>query len=263
MFQQTICSAFSDGPFSGNLAATIIADDFPAEQFMQNIAMSNNLPETTFLVPINDEFHIRWFTPTRETVMAGHATLAAAYTVIEQPAAKRIERVTFRWGADRVVVWKEGDVLWMEFPKNSHELSEPSEDEAARILQLTELPPCPIFTGLDVVAVLPSEEAVRRYRPRPQRLLELPGRGFAITSAGTVHDYCSRFFCPRYGVPEDPVTGSSHAILAPYWAKRLARRRLQAWQFSPAGGLVFSRMEDSRTLIGGKARLYSKAELFV
>lgn len=263
MLQQTICSAFSDGPFSGNLAATIIVDDFPSEQLMQKIAMSNNLPETTFLKPMNGEFYIRWFTPTRETVMAGHASLAAAFTIMEDNPSDNINRVLFQWSGGAFSVWRDSDILWMEHQLKPEDLTEPTHDEVAHILQITELDSCPVFIGKDVVAVLPSQEHVRQYRPNLQRLLELPGRGFAITAAGDNYDYVSRFFCPRYGVPEDPVTGSSHGILAHYWAMHLGRKNLRAWQCSPSGGLVYCQVEENRSLVGGKAGIYSKAELFV
>ena len=230
---------------------------------MQNIAMSNNLPETTFLRVMDGDFAIRWFTPTRETVMAGHASLAAAFTVLEQNLTRKSGQVLFHWSGGSFSVWKDGAVLWMEYEYNPEDLVEPTSEDVIRILQTAGIDSCTLFTGKDVVAVLASPEEVRCYRPNLQRLLELPGRGFAITAAGSGHDYVSRFFCPRYGVPEDPVTGSSHGILARYWAKRLERQNLQAWQCSPPGGLVYCQVEEAKTLIGGKANIYSKAELFV
>lgn len=261
--QQTICSVFSSTPASGNLAATVVLDDWPEDSAMQSLAERNNLPETTFVLPERDGFRIRWFTPVRETVLAGHATLAAAFTLMEQGHCGRSDDVHFYWRDGDFHTWRRDGILWMEYGNSDRDIAALAQDEAALIRSETGLSPIDCFKEQDLVAVLPGEQDVLDFQPDPARLLNLPGRGLAITAAGGPHDYVSRFFCPRYGVLEDPVTGSSHAILARYWARKLAKGSLTARQCSPRGGVVYSQVEPGRTLIGGQATVTGFATMFL
>lgn len=259
---QTICNAFSGSPFGGNSAATIVTKDWLSDSEMQSIARKNNLPETTFIKPESSGFGIRWFTPTCETVMAGHATLAAAFTLMEMDSFLK-DQVQFYWSGGEFSVKEEEGLLWMSYPNNDQDIIELTREERSCVLDQTGVNASYLFKEKDIVAVLNGIEDVVNFKPNFQKLLNLPHRGFAITAIGESYDYVSRFFCPRYGVPEDPVTGSSHAILARYWSKKLGLKYLRAWQCSLTGGVVHCKVYEDYTLVGGEVVIYSKARLYI
>lgn len=254
-FTQTIGNAFCEERFRGNPAATVIVDEWPSAPLMQAIAEQNNLPETSFLVPTASGAMIRWFTPEREVHMAGHATLAAAHCLFNEPQHAGRGMLLFTWECGEFSVTQRDGVLWMSFDAPS----------------LTPFTLDPLHLGLaslrhaflahDVVAVLPDADAVASFTPEAASLLSLPGRGLAITAQSDRGDcdYVSRFFCPRYGVPEDPVTGSSHAVLARYWAEQLGKTQLVGHQLSRRGGAVYAKVHEHTTEIGGRVKTFCRA----
>ncbi|MEI7374817.1 MULTISPECIES: PhzF family phenazine biosynthesis protein [Dickeya] len=258
-YTQIISNAFCEHSFSGNPAATIILDKWLPDDVMQAIAAQNNLPETTFLYPTDTKCEIRWFTPLKEVYMAGHATLAAAHTLNEHIAAGKKERISFSWRDGIFDVTREDDIYWMDFPCQN--LSPLPNIE---ILKSITLNCVDAYHCTDTIIILPHIDDVISFIPNPEKLLELPGRGLAITASGYDSiDYVSRFFCPRLGVLEDPVTGSSHAILARYWAEKLNKKTLLAEQYSRQRGYVHAEVKDMFTRIGGRVRLFSNGTIHI
>jgi predicted PhzF superfamily epimerase YddE/YHI9 len=254
---QTISNAFCEQGFKGNPAATLILEEWFPASTMQAIAEQNNIPETTFLLHDGMDFRIRWFTPEREVYLAGHATLAAAHCLSRHHRYRVLDGIRFKWERGEFTVIQEGDIFWMEFDAQAFSPSEPHAFQFST--------PCAhlrhAFLAQDAVAVLSDAEAVLSFDPHAVDLIALPGRGLAITAPGNGNDcdYVSRFFCPRYGVPEDPVTGSSHAIVARYWSEHLGKKHLVGHQLSSRGGVVHSKIQDEKTWIGGRIKTFGHA----
>jgi len=250
--------AFTNRVFQGNPAAVCLLPEWLADNLMQAIAAENNLAETAFVVPRGNAWHIRWFTPRLEVDLCGHATLASAFVLFETARARG--RVTFHSQSGPLDVTQEaGGLLVLDFP-------------ARRPL------PCPLPAGLeqaldvkvaatlaarDLLVVVNGEQGVRRLTPDMDALARLTGYlGIIVTARGETADFVSRFFAPNVGVDEDPVTGSAHCTLVPYWADVLGKKKLHALQVSPRGGELFCEDRGERILIGGRAALYLKGEIF-
>jgi len=249
--------AFASRVFAGNPAAVCPLDGWIPEELMQSIAAENNLSETAFFVREVQRYALRWFTPAAEVDLCGHATLASAYVVFRYLEPGRGE-VRFGSRSGELVVRAEGAELVLDFP------ARPGTPAPAPPLLVAGLGATPVEV-LDApywMAVFESEREVRALAPDLARLTEL-GRPVIATAPGDAVDFVSRFFAPAVGVPEDPVTGSAHCTLTPYWAARLDKERLTARQVSARGGELRCVHAGERTLIGGRAALYLEGTIEV
>ena len=254
-----IVDAFcTSAPFSGNPAAVCPLDQWLPDSTMQAIAAQNNLSETAFLVPEGQGYRIRWFTPTIEVPLCGHATLASACVVREflRPGIAELHL----WSASgRLTVLVEGERLVLDFPADRPRPMKPLppivEVLGIEPMEMVEASLCPI-------AILRSEQQVRQARVDISRLATLATH-LSITARGDDVDFVSRFFAPGAGIPEDPVTGAAHTMLAPLWAERLGKTKLHARQLSARGGELWCEDRGDRTRIGGRARLYLRGEIEV
>lgn len=255
--------AFANRVFSGNPAAVCPLDDWLPDETMQRIAAENNLAETAFFVGRNGHYELRWFTPVVEVPLCGHATLAAAHVISYELAAdgKPIEFASLRSG--RLRVEKQDDLLVLDFPRHTfEEIAVP-----AGLAEAIGKSPRQVWAaegGIAMVMLLfDDEEEIRSIAPDFAALEKLPFDSFVVTSPGTQSDFVSRFFAPRFGIPEDPVTGGAHCALIPFWAERLGKQKLHARQLSARGGELFCELNGDRVRIGGHARLYMRGEIFV
>ena len=239
--------AFTDHPFTGNPAAVCILDDYLDDDLLQAIATENNLSETAFLVADDDFWHIRWFTPSAEVSLCGHATLASG-AVLAQQIDPEAEKIRFESMSGPLSVRVEPDRFVLDFP--SHVPTQASTyDEIAAVLGSK---PESVWQAADLqMAVMDSEAQVASVEPDLDRLLALDALGLVVTGPGTQSDFVSRFFAPRVGVPEDPVTGSTHCVLIPYWSGVLQKQDLLAFQISARGGVLHCRNLGERVEIGG------------
>jgi PhzF family phenazine biosynthesis protein len=250
--------AFTDELFKGNPAAVGILDSWLSNLQMQQIAAENNLAETAFIVPKNDTFLIRWFTPTVEVNLCGHATLASAYVLFNclGHEADNIDFYSPRSG--ELKVSRQGDTLFLDFPTDVLHEQNNIEEIAACI----GIEPQFIFKGkTDYMAVLQSEEQLSALQPNLPEIAKLNVRGLIATAPGNNVDFVSRFFAPQSGIDEDPVTGSAHTTLIPYWSEKLGKMEMTALQLSKRGGTLICRNNGTRCLIGGKAQLYLTGEI--
>lgn len=251
--------AFAEKLFQGNPAAVCPLEEWLPDELMQSIAAENNLAETAFYVAEGGGYRLRWFTPVTEVDLCGHATLAAAHVVFEESGGAESEQVTFDSRSGPLKVRRDGERLTLDFP--AEEVRACEAPEALRRGLGAEPSEC--YRGADYMAVLESEAAVRALRPDFRALGELDTRGVIATAKGDEVDFVSRFFAPRYGIDEDPVTGSAHCALAPYWAKRLGKSALKARQLSRRGGELDCTVEGERVFISGKAVRYLEGTICV
>ncbi|MFW6191922.1 MAG: PhzF family phenazine biosynthesis protein [Gemmatimonadota bacterium] len=255
--------AFTDRLFAGNPAAVVLLDDWPRDDLLQDVAAENNLSETAFLVRQVDAYELRWFTPTDEVDLCGHATLAAGFVVLGFLEGGRRD-VAFHTRSGRLGVRREGRRYAMDFPALRSE-PVPEERERTSVLDALGAERGEVLAAKDYLVVLGSEDDVRSLRPDFDALRRLDRRGVVATAAADpgddgddlpAPDFVSRFFAPRVGVPEDPVTGSAHCALAPYWSERLGRRRLVGRQVSRRGGTVHCEDRGERVTLAGDAVLF-------
>lgn len=251
--------AFADRPFSGNPAAVCPVTVWPEDSVLQAIASSNNLSETAFFRPQDEGFELRWFTPTREVPLCGHATLAAAWVLFEELNYPGDE-VVFHTDQHDLSIWRDDQGrLSMRFP-----LEHVEECPAPVALQQGIRPyPESVWAGTDYMMVFSDEEIVRRIKPDMLYLKRLNKRGIIVTAPGKECDFVSRFFAPNYGLDEDPVTGSAHCLLAPFWAEKLNKQVLHGKQLSERGGDVYCRIERGNVIISGQARLFMKGKIYL
>ncbi len=250
--------AFTHGPFTGNPAAVCILTEPVTEETMQKIAMENNLSETAFITRGRDEWLIRWFTPAEEVDLCGHATLASAFVVMNilEPQS---EKVIFRSRVmGHLTVRKKGDLLELDFP-----VDHPAEcDLPAFISESLGIAPVESYMGRsDYMLIYNDESDIRMMRPDFRKLAQAGSRGVIVTAPGETVDFVSRFFCPQIGIDEDPVTGSAHTTLTPYWSARLGKTSLKAKQLSSRGGYLECTLAGDRVRIAGTALLYLKGEI--
>lgn len=250
--------AFSDKVFSGNPAAVCPLDEWLSEDIMLKIAAENNLAETAFYVKKNNQFEIRWFTPTLEVDLCGHATLASAFVLFnhENYSENIIEFYSHRSGILTVV--KNENFLTLNFPTDKFEqLTINSE-----IVNCFDIQPNLVFKGKsDFLFVYDNEDDIINIKPSFDEIAKLKGRGVIITAKGNEVDFVSRFFAPQVGVKEDPVTGSAHTTLTPYWAKQLNKTDLTAIQLSDRKGYLRCKYLDERVEISGQGKLYLTGEI--
>lgn len=251
--------AFTDQLFAGNPAAVCPLESWPKDALLQAIAAENNLSETAFFAPENDGFRLRWFTPTLEIDLCGHATLATAWVLFNCLGWGK-PSITFYTLSGPLTVRQDAGLLCMDFPARNPlpAQSTPLLEEALGVV------PTEVWGSRDLLVVLRNEEQVRRLTPDLRKLLELPDCfAVIVTAAGEQVDFVSRFFAPKAGIDEDPVTGSAHCSLIPFWAERLAKDELHARQLSARGGELFGKNLGTRVELAGKARLFLQGELFL
>lgn len=244
--------AFTLGPFSGNPAAVCPLDAWLDDDTLQGIAAENNLSETAYIVASESGYDLRWFTPAIEVDLCGHATLAAGYVVLHhlQPD---LDSVAFETMSGRLVVSRDGDRLSMDFPARPPTPVAVSEALSDALGEA----PSEVHLARDVLAVYDDEASIRRLSPDQARLLALDeGFGVIVSARGDSVDFVSRFFVPRAGIAEDPVTGSAHCTLVPFWAERLGKTQLVAHQVSARGGELHCEHRGDRVTISGRCTLF-------
>lgn len=253
-----IVNAFAAEPFRGNPAGVCVLDEWLPTDLMQKIARENGLPETAFFLRDGRVDCLRWFTPLNEIDLCGHATLAAAYVVMEmiEPGASRVQ---FETVSGTLTVEKREHLYRMVLPKRRPEKIRIT-DEVAKAMNI---PIRELYSGRDLIAVLNDEDAVLHYRPDYQKLSRLNGwLGIVITAKGNSADFVSRYFCPELR-EEDPVTGSSHCSLVPIWSEKLNKTELVAEQLSERGGVLYCEQTQDKVMVAGEACLYLKGELII
>lgn len=256
--KQYIVDAFTDKPFSGNPAAVCIMDSWPSDESMLKLAAENNLSETAFIVKEGDTYRLRWFTPSTEVELCGHATLASAYVILNyfEPEA---ESVSFSTMSGFLTVKRHDDLFEMDFP--TYELREiPVTEDMERAFGAR---PVRAVLGLDLVCVFDSEDIVRNMAPDEALLAALPGRIQNVTARGADTDCVSRSFCPKLGIKEDPVCGSAHCQIADFWLRELGKNDITAYQASRRGGWLYCEKSNSgRIKICGKAAIVAISEVY-
>jgi PhzF family phenazine biosynthesis protein len=256
----TQVDAFADKPFAGNPGAVCLLREPREESWMQLVAREMNLSETAFLTPRNHGYDLRWFTPLMEVDLCGHATLASAHVLWEQGHLGAGETARFQTRSGELAARKRGEWIEMNFPATpAHPIPAGQEVEATIGLKI-------IYVGqtrFDYLVEVENEDAVRALRPDVTKIGRLKARGMIVTSRASSagYDFVSRFFAPAAGVDEDPVTGSAHCSLGPYWKDRLGRDDLVGYQASARGGFVRTRCEGDRVLLSGQAITVMRGEL--
>lgn len=259
--KQYIVDAFSDTLFHGNQAAICILDKWPEVSLMHNIAFENNFSETAFVVKTgNDEsipkYHLRWFTPSDEVDLCGHATLATAF-VLFNFYEQTTQKIIFETMSGQLTVNKNGDLYEMNFP--IYDLKPiPVTDEMEAALGAR---PAEAYMGRDMLCVFDSENTIENMKPDFDKVKELPGLLVHVTAKGTKEDCVSRSFGPKIAISEDPVCGSGHCHIAPYWSGKMNKPEIIARQASRRGGTLYCKIEGERMTLAGKATLYSVSEL--
>jgi PhzF family phenazine biosynthesis protein len=252
--------AFTTELFGGNPAAVCVLDQWLSESLMQNIAFENNLAETAFIVRNGNRYDIRWFTPTIEVDLCGHATLASAFVLFNFYHQDKIDIAFHSHRSGQLNVTRTGDLLTLDFPAD--ELK--AVDALTAIAEAIGTTPLEAYKGkTDYIAVVSSEQEVRDFQPDLEKIAALNCRGLIVTSAGDHCDFVSRFFAPQSGINEDPVTGSAHTSLTVYWAKRTGKKHFTARQLSFRQGELSCGYNGDRIHIGGNARLYLKGEIYI
>jgi PhzF family phenazine biosynthesis protein len=248
--------AFTDKVFRGNPAAVCPLDSWLSDTDLQAIAEENNLSETAFYVPVDAGFHLRWFTPRAEVDLCGHATLATAFVIFNFSDYAE-NTVNFETRSGELAVTKNNDLLVMDFP------SQPGKPCATPPLLVEGLGKTPIevLSSEDYMAVLENEVDVVALKPNFDALSKLDLRGVMVTAKSSDVDFVSRFFAPRYGINEDPVTGSAHCALTPYWTDKLKKTKLSARQVSKRTGYIECELKGNRVLLSGKAVKYMEGKI--
>lgn len=252
--------AFADKVFSGNPAAVCPLTEWLSDELLQKIAMENNLAETAFFVKNGNSYEIRWFTPTVEVDLCGHATLASAYVLFnhEHYTENSIQFYSPRSGA--LSVSKKGDLLTLNFPSDVFE----PVPLSAEFNECFNIKPHLAFKGkTDFLLVFNNEAEIQQLTPFFDQISKLPGRGVIVTAKGDKADFVSRFFAPQSGINEDSVTGSAHTTLTPFWAKQLDKNSLAAIQLSERKGYLQCVYLNDRVEISGEGKLYLIGELFI
>jgi PhzF family phenazine biosynthesis protein len=249
-------SAFTANPFGGNPAGVCPLEKWLPEATLQNIAANNNLAETAFTVPSENDFELRWFTPAVEVDLCGHATLAAARVHFSERGFSG-SAIRFHSKSGELAVACDGEILTLNFP------SRPATacNVPAELIRGLGAKPKELLKARDYLAVFESEDDVRALKPDFAELAKLDCLGIIASAPGKDCDFVSRFFAPAAGINEDPVTGSSHCTLIPYWANRLGKTKLFGRQISTRGGELFCELAGERVHIGGKAVIYLRGEI--
>lgn len=252
--------AFTEKLFSGNPAAVCILDSWLDDNLMQSIAIENNLPETAFIVPDGRDFAIRWFSPAVEIDLCGHATLASAYVIFNE-LDHHDTLIRFHSPKSGLLMAKQtDDLISLDFSSDTLTIS--SEEEINFLENCLGIRPLELHKGKsDYLALVDNESILQEIKPDFKKIALLDARGVIVTARGEKADFVSRFFAPRVGIDEDPVTGSAHTSLLPFWSERLNKSLLTAYQLSKRGGQLVCEYKGDRCSIGGRARLYLSGEI--
>ncbi|KPK35730.1 MAG: isomerase [Betaproteobacteria bacterium SG8_40] len=250
--------AFAHCLFEGNPAAVCPLDDWLPDRLLQSIAAENNLSETAFFVPAGQGFDLRWFTPATEVDLCGHATLASAHILFESLGYSGAA-VSFNTRSGELIVKRAGKDYSMDFPAQPPQACAPP----AGLKEGLGASPLEVLASQDYMAVFHSEAQVRSLTPDYSILRALDLRGVIATAPGDNVDFVSRFFAPGAGIDEDPVTGSAHCALAPYWSERLGRQRLQARQVSARGGRLECEVNGARVILKGGAVTFMQGQVLI
>ena len=256
--KQYVVDAFTDKVFSGNPAAVCVLDKPLSDELMQKITTENNLSETAFALKDGDGYKLRWFTPGGEIDLCGHATLATAYTIFRF-YDKEAQSLSFSTLSGILTVKRNGKLLEMDFP--AYKLAPTAVTD--EIVDALGVRPAAAFMGRDLLCVMESESDVRTAAPDQEKLLKLDGLLVHLTAKGQDFDCVSRSFAPTCGVAEDPVCGSGHCHIVPYWAETLKKDSLTAYQASRRGGVLHCRIDGERIVLAGEAALFAESEIHV
>ncbi len=250
--------AFADRPFSGNPAAVCPLREWFPDATLQAIAEENNLSETAFCTPAGEGFRIRWFTPTTEVELCGHATLATAHVIFNHTGYGR-DSIRFSSRGGELSVTRDNDCLVMDFP------AQPATpcDSPKGLIEALGSEPVEVLSSTDFMVVFSSEDDITSLRPKLEVIKRLDLRGVIITAPGREVDFVSRFFAPKVGIDEDPATGSAHCTLAPYWAERLRKTRMTARQLSRRGGEIVCEVRGDRVVLAGRAVTYLEGSITI
>ena len=256
--KQYVVDAFTDEVFHGNQTAICIMEQWLSDDLMMNITRENNFSETAFAVKEGEKYHLRWFTPGGEIDLCGHATLACAY-VLFRFYIPDADKVVFSTLSGDLTVSKTGDLIEMEFP--AYKLKSVPVTDA--MIDAIGSVPSEAYMGRDLLCVFDNEDTVKNLTPDMEKLLNLDGLLLQVTAPGKTTDSVSRSFAPKLKVTEDPVCGSGHCHIVPYWAEKLGKKNIVAYQASRRGGTLYCRMSGDRVFMAGKAALFSECELYI
>ena len=255
---QYVVDAFTERVFHGNQAAVCVLDEWPREELMMNITRENNFSETAFTVKEGEKWHLRWFTPGGEIDLCGHATLGTAFVLLNY-YEKDAQQVVFTTMSGDLIVTRKGELYEMEFP--AYDLKK--VDVSAAMEEALGAAVKEAYLARDLLCVVDDEQTVRDLKPDLEKIKQIDGLLVHVTARGKDEDCVSRSFAPKLAVPEDPVCGSGHCHIIPYWAEVLGKNELVAYQASARGGTLYCRREGDKVFMAGKAALYSIDELFV
>jgi len=254
--KQFTVDAFTDKIFGGNPAAVCVLEKFLPEDLMQKIAMENNFSETAFVVKEKNFYKLRWFTPAAEIDFCGHATLASGFVILTQ-IEPNLNFVEFETRRGKLTVTKVDNFFEMDFPAYEYKkIPVTAEMQAAIGAEILEA-----YLSRDLLMVVKDAETVEKLQPNFEKILKLEGTTQAVTAAGKNFDCVSRIFAPKVGVNEDPVTGSTHCLIAPYWAEKLGKKKIFARQASTRGGILHCEIFNQRVKISGQAVLFAISKL--
>lgn len=257
--RQYVVDAFADKVFSGNPAAVCIMEEWLSEALMMNITRENNLSETAFAVKVGEgKYHLRWFTPGGEIDLCGHATLGTAFVIMNY-YDKNLDQVSFDTLSGELIVKRDKDLYELDFPK--YDLEEVPVTQA--MTDTIGYQPLKAYMARDLLCIIDDEQAVRDLNLDMEKVKELDGLLLHVSAPGKDFDCVSRSFAPKLNVPEDPVCGSGHCHIIPYWEDKLGKNDLVAYQASRRGGTLYCRIEGDRIALAGKACLYSVADINV
>ena len=260
MIEQYVVDAFTDKLFTGNPAAVCVVEEFPADELMLAIAQENNLSETAYIKSLGEpgHYHLRWFTPADEIDLCGHATLASGFTVLNY-VEPNLDQVTFETLSGTLIVNRKDDIYEMDFPVYNLEQVEVTDAMEAAFGAR----PTKAYLGRDLLCVFDNDAIIRSMTPDQEKLMELDGLLQHVTARGAAEDCVSRSFAPKLAIAEDPVCGSGHCHIAPYWFDALGKEGIVAYQASKRGGTLYCRRDGDRIILGGKAILFSKDTLML
>jgi PhzF family phenazine biosynthesis protein len=248
----------TEKPFSGNPAGVCILPEWLPDDVLQNVAFENNLSETAFMIENQGHFKLRWFTPSTEIDLCGHATLAPAFLIMNVLDPKSTE-VTFTTNSGTLLAKRMGDLTEINFPSRLPQKSRPPDG----LVESIGLEPIDVFKSRDYLLLYENEEQIRSIKPDMSKLAKVNCFAVITSAKGDKCDFVSRFFAPGSGVPEDPVTGSAHSTLIPFWANQLHKNDLHALQLSERGGELFCKNMEDRVLMSGRCRMYFQGEVLI
>ncbi|MDF2822076.1 MAG: putative isomerase [Clostridiales bacterium] len=254
--KQYVVDAFSDKVFGGNPAAVCVMDQWLSDELMMNITIENNLSDTAFAVKEKDKYKLRWFTPGGEVDLCGHATLACAYIIFNYVETD-LQRVVFSTMSGDLIVNKYDDLYELDLPAYDLRKAEITQE----MIEAIGATPIEAYLGRDLLCIFDNEDTIRYMKPNMDKLKQIDGLLLQVTAAGREVDCVSRSFAPKLSILEDPVCGSGHCHIAPYWINKLNKQQIVAYQASKRGGTLYCSMEKDRVKLSGKASLYSIADI--